>query len=332
MIVNTSPMEKEPNQFTEELLERKLISDSQMQAIKEYNGLRIFSIHNELRFLLYLSVLLFTSGVGVIIYKNIDSIGHIAILGALFLLTGIGFYFCFKKAKGFHKDEVLFESPVYDYIVLLCTILSCIFIGYLQVQYKVFGFGLSSLVCSAVGFFCAYYFDNKSALSIGITGLATFVGITVTPKTLLENEIYSNPLLSYYGLALGILIILWTEYSNRISLKKHFSLVFLSFAQHLIGICCMAGLMEPYWLIFAILLAAATYYFYKISHEISSIFLFVFMLVYGYVGFNILLFKFIGFFNLYELSTLLILVAPVYMVLSILGFIKLIKQFNKEKA
>lgn len=325
-------MEKGSGTFTEELYKRKLLSDSQLQSIKKYRGLGIFSIHNELRFLLYLAVLLFTSGVGIIIYKNIDSIGHIAILSALFVLTGIGFYFCFKKAKGYDKDEVLFESPVYDYIVLLCTILSCIFIGYLQVQYKVFGFGLSSLVCSAVAFFAAYYFDNKSALSIAITGLATFIGITVTPKTLLENEIYNNPLLSYYGLVLGIVIILWTEYSNRISLKKHFSLVFLVFAQHLIGICCIAGLLEPYWFIFAVLAAAATYYFYKTSHEINSTFVFVFMLVYGYVGFNILLFKFIDCFDLYELTSLLIILAPVYFIGSIYGFIKLIQHFNKEKA
>lgn len=324
-------MGKESNQFTEKLHERKMLSDSQMESIKKYDDLGIFSLHNELRFLLYLSVLVFTTGVGIIIYKNIDSIGHIALLGILLVLTGTGFYFCFKKAKGFDKDAVLFENPVYDYIVLLCTILSCIFIGYLQVQYKVFGFGLSSLACSAVGFFCGYYFDNKSALSIGITGLATFIGITVTPKTLLENEIYSNPSLSYYGLALGIVIILWTEYSNRIALKKHFGLVFLSFAQHLIGICCIAGLLEPYWPVFAILLAATSYYFYKSSYEIQSTFVFVFTLLYGYIGFNILLFKFIDSIDISQFEVLIIL-APLYFIGSIIGFVKLIQHFNKDKA
>ena len=325
-------MATKSNEFTEKLLAKELLTDSQMNSIKEYDALGIFSLHNELRFLLYLAVLLFTSGVGIIIYKNIDSIGHIAILSLLFLLTGVGFYFCFKKAKGFQKDEVLFDSPVYDYIVLLCTILSCIFIGYLQVQYKVFGYGLSSLACSLVGFFCAYYFDNRSALSIAITGLAAFIGITVTPKSLLENEIYSNPSLSYYGLALGVLIIIWTEYSNKISLKKHFQLVFLTFAQHLIGICCIAGMLENYWPIFAILLTATVYYFYKTSYEISSTFLFVFTLLYGYIGFNILIFKFIEFIDLYEFSGIFIILTPMYFIGSIFGFIKLIQHFNKEKA
>lgn len=324
-------MISEPNNLTEKLFEKELITPSQMESIKQYEALGIFSLHNELRFFLYLAVLLFTSGVGIIIYKNIDSIGHIAILGLLFAVIGVGFYFCFKKAKGFHKDEVVFESPVYDYIVLLCTILSCVFIGYLQFQYQVFGYGLSSLACSIVGFSCAYYFDNKSALSIGITGLATFIGVTVTPKSLIESEIYSNPLLSYYGLALGILLILWIEYSNKIGLKKHFQFVILSFAQQLIGICCIAGLLESYWFILSVVLAAVVYYFYKMSYEMKSTFLFVFTVLYGYIGFNILLFKFIDAIDFSRFGEIFIILAPVYFIGSIFGFIRLIQQFNKEK-
>lgn len=324
-------MAEASNEFTEKLAAEKLLTDSQMKSIKEYQALGIFSIHNELRFLLYLAVLAFTAGVGVIIYKNIDSIGHIAILSLLFAIVGVGFYFCFKKAKGFHKGEVFFDNPIYDYIVLLCTILSCTFIGYLQFQYRIFGYGLSSLVCSLVGFFCAYYFDNKSALSIGITGLATFIGITVTPKSLIENEVYNNPMLSYYGLALGVLLILWTEYSNRIVLKKHFQLVFLTFSQQLIGICSIAGLMDNYWYVFALVLMASVYYFYKISYEIGSTFLFVFTLLYAYIGINILLFKFFEFIDMLRISEFLIVMTPLYFIGSIFGFVKLIQHFNKEK-
>ncbi|MES2410138.1 MAG: DUF2157 domain-containing protein [Bacteroidota bacterium] len=325
-------MAKESNDFTEKLLAKELLTDSQMKSIKEYDALGIFSIHNELRFLLYLAVLLFTSGIGIIIYENIDSIGHIAILSAIFVIIGVGFYFCFKRAKGFQKEEVFFESPIYDYVVLLCTILSCIFIGYLQFQYRLFGYGFSSLACSLVGFFCAYYFDNRSSLSIAITGLATFIGITVTPKSLMENEIYSNPALSYYGLALGILIIIWTEYSNKISLKNHFRIVFLTFAQHLTGICCIAGLLENYWFVFAILLTALTYNFYKTSYEIGSTFLFVFTLLYAYIGINIILFKLGEFIDISRIGEFLIILMPVYFIASIFGFIRLIQHFNREKA
>ncbi len=325
-------MTKYSTEFTEKLLDKNCISDSQMESIKQYESLGIFSLHNELRFFLYLAVLVFTSGVGSVIYQNIDTIGHSAVLGFLFVLIGVGCYFCFKNAKGFHKNEVVFDSPVYDYIVLLCTILSCVFIGYLQFQYQVFGYGLSSLVCSAIGFSCAYYFDNKSALSIGITGLATFIGITVTPKSLLESEIYSNPLLSYYGVALGALLILWVEYSNKISLKKHFQFVIISFALQLIGICSIAGLLETYWFVFILVLAVAVYYFYKMSYKMESTFLFVFTIVYGFIGFNILLFKFMKRIDWSRVDELFVILAPIYFIGSILGFIRLIQHFNKEKA
>jgi hypothetical protein len=42
---------------------------------------------------MYASVLLFTSGIGILIYKNIDSIGHVAILALLLLVT----VFCFTS-------------------------------------------------------------------------------------------------------------------------------------------------------------------------------------------------------------------------------------------
>jgi hypothetical protein len=325
-------MAKECNEFTQKLYAKKLISDEQFEAIKAYGSRGLFSLHYELRFLLYLGVLLFTSGIGTLIYKNIDSIGHSAVLGLLFLLIGIGFYFCFKKAKGFHKDEVLFDNPVYDYIVLLCTILSCIFIGYLQYQYSIFGYGLSSLVCSLVGFVCAYYFDNKSALSIGITGLATFIGITITPKSLLESEIYSNPSLTYSGIALGGLLILCELYSNKIALKKHFQLVFLAFALQLIGVCGIAGLLESHWYIFVFLLAVLLYYFYKKSYEIGSTFLFVFTVLYAYIGFNILLFKLFDNIDFSEIWPVITILTPLYFICSIFGFIKVIQHFNKQKA
>lgn len=325
-------MASKSNQFTQKLCERNLLNNSQMDAISKYDTLSIFSLHNELRFLLYLGVLLFTSGVGTLVYKNINSIGHLAVLCLLFIVTSVGFYFSIKKAKGFHKEEVSFDNPVYDYIVLLCTILSCVFIGYLQYQYKIFGYELSSLVCALVGFTCAYYFDNKSALSIGITGLATFIGISVTPKTLLANDIYSNPSLTYYGIALGGLILLWDIYSIKISLKRHFRLVFLTFALHVIGICSIAGLLDKYWYIFIFLSAASLYYFYKLSYKIGSVSLFVFMAVYSYVGFNIVIFKLIDFIGISAFGEFIIILAPMYFIGSIFGFIKLIQHFNKEKS
>jgi hypothetical protein len=95
------------------LQENGFMTNKQLGDIEEYQKLNIFSLHTELRFLLYLSVLLFTSGIGILIYQNIDFIGHDAIIICLFLLITVSLYFCFKKAKGFHKEEVVFDNPIY---------------------------------------------------------------------------------------------------------------------------------------------------------------------------------------------------------------------------
>lgn len=321
-------------QATRSLLEKKLISEEQFTQIQTYRNLNIFSLHNELKLFLYLSVLLFTGGIGILIYQNIDTIGHIAILSLLLLVTAICFYFCFKNASGFKKEEVLFPNPLYDYLVLTAVILSCTFVGYLQFQYKAFGsdYGLATLIPTIISFICAYYFDNKSALTIAITGLAAYIGISVTPQDLVHNKFYDDESLSYSAIILGGLLILYTIYSSRIKLKTHFNIIYLTFALHIISIASITNLVEDYWFFFALILAGSTFYFYKISYELSSISLYVFMIIYAYIGINIVLFKIFEHIDFSDLWTLFVLLLPAYFVGSIVLFIKLIKKFNKEIA
>lgn len=322
-----------------ELLEKNLISQKQKLQITNYRSLNIFSLHNELRFLIYLSVVLFTGGIGILIYKNIDTIGHSIILGLILVLTAICFYLSYKKSKGFSKGEVTFDNPLYDYLVLLGTILSCTFVGYLQFQYHTFGnsFEIASVVGCIIAFTTAYYFDNKSALSIAITALATSIGISITPQTVFKNEIYSNPTLAYSGLVLGICLVLWTIYCTKTNFKKHFNLIFLTFALHLCSICIIAGLLTKfgyqeisYWYIFIPILVGSVYYFNKVSYQISAVSIFLFNIIYAYVGFNIAIVILCSYVdNWGDTWVALLFLFPVYLIFSIVLFIKGIKKFNK---
>ncbi|MFT3794467.1 DUF2157 domain-containing protein [Flavobacterium sp.] len=325
-------MEPDKEQTAQRLYDENLITDKELADVKAYRSLGIFSLHNELQFLLYASVLLFTAGAGIVIYKNIDTIGHTIIL-ALLLAVCVGCYYCcFKKSPGFSPEEISFDNPVYDYLVLLATILSCIFIGYLQFQYHPFGSHLSvpTYISAFIALASAYYFDNRSALSIGITGLAAAIGITITPQALLENHFFENPALFYYGIALGLLLIVWTEYSERTQIKNHFALIFICFAQHLIGICSLTGMVGDFWFRYAFFLAASTVYFYWKSHRLRSTTVFVFVLLYAYIGFNILLFRAIMLIEAYEIFELITLVSPVYVIGLIFLFIRSIRQFNRK--
>jgi hypothetical protein len=324
-------------QTTQKLFEKKFITEEQFNQIKDYRSLGIFSLNAELKMFLYLSVLLFTSGIGILIYENIDTIGHVAILSLLLIVTVVCFYFCFKNSVGFRKSETTFESPVLEYLVLLANILTCIFIGYLQFQYKPFGinYGLATLVPTIVSFICAYYFDNKSVLTIAITGLAAYVGLSVTPQDVFNNDLYLNQSLSFSAILLGVLLILWAFYSDKIALKTHFKLIYLTFALHIISIASIANMVNEYdgfWLLFSAILAGSCYYFYKASYELKAISLYVFMILYAYIGINIFLFRIFENIDFQDIWMLFVLAIPAYFIGSIVLFIKLIKNFNKETA
>lgn len=325
-------------QAAQALLEKNLITENQFQEINKYRSLKIFSLNAELKLLLYFSVLLFTSGIGILIYNNIDTIGHIALLSILLIIIAGCFYYCFKNSKGFQKTETTFDNPVLEYLVLLANILTCIFIGYLQFQYKTFGthYGLATLVPTIVSFVCAYYFDNKSVLTIAVTGLAAYVGLSVTPQDIFNenNSFYDNQTLSYSAIMLGVLLILWTVYSFRISLKTHFAIIYQTFALHIIAIASISNLVnhEFFWMIFACILAASSYYFYKVSHDLKAMSLYVFMIVYAYIGLNIVLFRIFEHIDFSDIWELFIFLLPAYFIGSIVLFIKLIKNFHKEIA
>lgn len=331
-------MNKFDAKASEALLDKNLITENQFQEIKEYRSLNIFSLNVELKLLLSISVLMFTSGIGILIYDNIDSIGHIALLSILFAITCSCFYYCFKNSKGFQKTEAATESHFLEYVVLTANVLTCIFIGYLQFQYEAFGthYGLATLIPTIVSFVCAYYFDNKSVLTIAVTGLAAYIGLSVTPQEIFNdnNNFYANESLSYSAVMFGILLILWTIYSFRINLKTHFAFIYLTFALHIISIASISNLYryDIIWFLFAVVLAVSSYYFYKISHQLKAISLYVFMIIYAYIGINIFLFRIFENIDFSDIWELFILLLPAYFIGSIILFIKLIKKFNKETA
>jgi hypothetical protein len=317
----------------QKLHQKGFLNDNNLEEIANYQKKGIFSLRSELLLMIYFSIILFTSGIGVIVYNNIDSIGHLAILSANFILMLVCFYFSFKEAKGYSNDEVVFENPLYDYLVLTGSLLACIFLGYINFQYQIFdeSYAYVSLISALLCFFVAYYFDNRIVLSMAITSLAAFIGISITPKSLFHNEVYSSLQLTYSGLVLGIGLLVWMEHTLKTKIKAHFHFVYATFALHLVGVCIVAGLVSDHWFVFIPILIGFAYYFYRFSYRILATSIFAFMLLYGYFGVNILGGRIISFIHFEFIYQLLTMIAPFYVIASIYFFIRLVKQFNAKK-
>ncbi len=56
----------------DKLYREGLITESSLQKVKAVEQTRLFSLHWELKTLLYLGVVLLSGGLGILVYKNID--------------------------------------------------------------------------------------------------------------------------------------------------------------------------------------------------------------------------------------------------------------------
>lgn len=272
----------------EKLHSEGLISNDSLQRAKLAESNRLFSIYWEVKTVLYFGILLLTSGLGILIYKNIDTIGHQVILIAILLLCAGCFIYCFKHKRPFSTAKVPSPNAYFDYILLLGCLTLITFITYLQVQYNVFGnaYGSATFIPMVVLFFCAYYFDHIGVLSMAITNLAAWMGIAVTPLRIMRGNDFSDTNLITAGVILGIFLTLAAHLSKVKKIKAHFSFTYLNFGMNIFFIACLAGMFEfdRIFLLWAIPIAAGAYYFYKKAIELSSFYILVMVVIYVYIA------------------------------------------------
>jgi hypothetical protein len=271
------------------LFEKGTISEESRQKVVNAERNPVLSLHWELRTLLYLGVTILTSGIGILVYQNIDTIGHQVIIALIGLACAGCFWYCFQQGQPYTHTKVEQANPFFDYVLLLGCLLFLSFEGYLQYQYQVFGerYGLASLIPSTLFFFSAYRFDHVGILSMGITGLATWLGVSITPLDMLENIDLSSKRLIFTGEALGIVLSGAGWAMAHKNIKAHFFFSYLNFATHLLFLCTLSGLFmakegwQIGWYVWLVVLLAACYYHAK--QEKSFYFLLI-GIVYGYIG------------------------------------------------
>lgn len=234
--------------FFKKLQAEGLISDESFNKIEHRRLHSLFSVHWEIKTLLYIGILLLTTGLGILVYKNIDTIGHQVILIFIALITIGCFVYCFKHKKPFNRGRILVPNPFFDYILLLGTISFMIFIGYLQYAYAVFGnhYGMVTFIPMLVLFYIAYEFDHIGILNIAIANLALWMGISVTPKQLLASGTFNNDIVIYTYLAFSFLLLSAAWVTQKFIFKEHFKFSYQHYGVHVCFIALLAGYFFNY--------------------------------------------------------------------------------------
>ena len=309
-----------------------ILSDASLQKIEDQEANKLFSVHWEVKTLLYLAVLLLSGGLGILVYKNIDSIGHTAILVFLALVSAGCFYYCFKQALPFSANKTSSPNILVDYLLLLACLTFITFIGYLQYQYSFFGnrYGLASFIPMLVLFLAAYYFDNIGILSLAITNLAAWLGITVTPIEILKANDFNSSSIILTGLFLGVLLIAAALFIRYKNLKKHFEFTYINFGMHIIFISCIAALFhyENIYLLWFLLLMGIAWYFYTRALMNRSFYTLLITTLYSYVGISYVVIHFLWMMNVDDLGP--VYLGLLYFIASGIGLVLFLIKANKK--
>lgn len=236
---------KYEQQLAEHLSAEGVITPTEATVITGALSNKKFSLHWELRVLLYLGITLFTSGLGLFIYNNIGSIGHIAMILLLFAGCLGSYYFAFAKALPYTQESVQHTNPFYDYVVLSGALLFISAQGYLQFQFQIYGneLRIPTLLSSLILFATAFRFDHKGVLTIAISLFATFFGLVVTPMEWMQSDQFDVGDQPYIqsALMLGAFLYAFGWICRNRSVKLHFVTIFLQFSANVLLVALLLG-------------------------------------------------------------------------------------------
>jgi len=271
-----------------ELLEKELINDSQFEKIDAIVSRKLVSVFYELRTLLYLGVMLFTTGAGLLIYQNIGDIGHIVSIAILTLIMIVCFWHAISHAAGYTSTAVKSPTPYYDYIVLLGCLLFVSIQGYLQLQYGLLDntLGWNTLITALFFFYAAYRFDHIGVLSLAITALASFWSITVSPQKWYNGEFFSDSYLHRTAIVFSISLGAISMLLDKRQIKKHFTFTYLNFCMLIYFAGSVAGLfIEEYMYgVYILLIYAGCFFAWHQARSNKSFLFLLYAFIAGYIA------------------------------------------------
>ncbi len=279
------------------LAEAEVLTQAQHeQAVLQVNA-QPTQVNWEIRTLFGAGSALLTTGLGVLVYKNIDSLGHQVIVALLVLsIAGCAAY-VFAKRQPYTHNALTHTNTAADYSLLLGCTLFLVLEGYLQYQYHIFGrhfskMGLATLIPMVLFFTLAYRFDHLGVLTMAITALVSWVGVNMGLGEIIMRGIdpfQAHSPLVVTAMVLGVALMAAGEGLALKKIKAHFAATYVFY-----GLClaCMAALERAFdnrfYCVLVLALSALAIAFARRRHSHLSL---VAGVVFAYVAFSILVSK-----------------------------------------
>jgi hypothetical protein len=302
------------------LREKGLLKDPPASYLLRVARGDLVSVRLEIRALLYLGVLLLTTGVGLFVKENHDRIGPAAIASALGLSALACLLFVGRRAAPFTWDRAPEPGVAFDYVLLLGLLLAAADLAYIEVQFSLFGpdWPYHLLAVSVLCLLAAFRWDSAVALGLALTSFAAWRGVSVNVlKGALgpgnPEETRWNAVVCGFAFAVAGLVY------ARVGRKAHFEDVWLNFGLLLLFGGLLSGVIGErdawgWWFVLLLAVAGAVV---SLAFRAGKTLCFAEGVVAAYLGLLRLLFEL---FRSFGLGTLFFLVVA-GSAAGVLGFI-----------
>ena len=241
-----------------------------------------FSLSLELNVLLYAGVLAFVAGLGWTVSTWSEQLGDVLVLTVLSVILVACFWYCFSRAPAWSPAETPAPSPIFDYVLYLGSLVWSVELAYLEKRFNVLSGRLDFplLATAVLFFFLAYRFDNRFVLSLGLSSLAGWFGLTISRWSGSQDAGYRQ-----YALLYCLLIGVGGAILQRRGLKPHFFGTYLNIVANVLFWALLSGVFnrEGYgvWLLALLIACGASLAWGLVRRQFAFV---AYAAVYGYIG------------------------------------------------
>jgi len=241
-----------------------------------------FSLFLELNVLLYAGVLAFVAGLGWTVTTWSRQLGDVVVLTALSIILAACFWYCFSRSPAFSSAEAPAPTPVFDYVLYLGSLVWCVELAYLENRFHVLSGQWDIYLFATAGFFflLAYRFDNRFILSLALSSLGGWFGLTISHWPSHQDAAYRQ-----YALLYCLLVGSGGLFLQHRRLKSHFFGTYLNIVANVLFWALLSGVFNRQgyglWLLALLIACGASLAWGLTRRQFAFV---AYAAVYGYVG------------------------------------------------
>jgi hypothetical protein len=248
-----------------------------------------FSVFLELNILLYAGVLAFAGGLAWTVRVYSQQLGDVVILAVLSGILSACLWYCFSRASPYSAAETQSPNLILDYVLYLGSLIWSVELAYIESRFHFLSgqWDYYLLATSCFFFALAYRFDNRFVLSLALSALAGWFGLTIShwPES---GEASYRQYAILYSLVVGAagIGLQWT------GIKRHFLGTYLNVAANVFFAAVLSGVFSRdgylIWFLILIVACVASLAYGLLQKQFSFV---AYAAVYGYIGVSSILLR-----------------------------------------